>query len=345
MAEQVLEPQVTSDNGTTLVQLSAGSLQFKPGHLEDFVLPPFGLGAFSHLIGEFDSFTGRAEQNKEAFKKITQLKDVYCGNTRPLTWADLTALECLTLQLRTAPELRERLWAIQTRYHDLAPKEFIQEGLDILSPNEIVELSEENLRARAEVIACEFYRLCMLAIFREAMRYKASRRVWLVMGFFLIIYGVGLGYQLFHLNSETTPVFAVLFSGAMGGFISAQRRIQSVTSHGESLVGLIELSSLEPLLSSLWPPLSGAIFAVVLYAIFASGLITGDMFPKIPDKGSEGVFVRIFCSNCTPNSAVEVGKLIVWCFIAGFAERFVPDALSRLVSKADAKPKPDKRPK
>jgi hypothetical protein len=129
----------------------------------------------------------------------------------------------------------------------------------------------------------------------------------------------------------------------MGGFISVQRRIQSVTDTGESLVGLIELSGLSTRLSSLWAPVSGAIFAVVLYAMFAGKLVSGDVFPTIQPNGMpSGVFLQLFCSACGPVGSANAGKLVLWCFVAGFAERFVPDALARFVSKADTNKKKDK---
>ena len=224
-----------------------------------------------------------------------------------------------------------------------SPKEFLEQDRAITDSSIIQTLSVEDLRARTEVIACEFFRLCMLAVCRESMRAKASRRAWIAMSAFMILYFVGLILQ-YKCKRWQTTLPAVLFAGAVGGFISAQRRIQSVTDHGESLVGLIELSSLSTVFSYLWAPVSGAIFAVVLYAMFAGHLILGEIFPNIQtnDHLQFGVFTRLFSSGSGPTDGVSAAKLIIWCFIAGFAERFVPDALARFVSKADATQKKHK---
>lgn len=314
------------------------SALFQPEHLEDVRLPRFGLVFFNHLIGEFDSFTGRADLNSEAFNKASQLKEVYFGNTRPLTWGDLAAMECLTLQLRTGPELQERFWAIQTRYREVAPRQFFPQDADMISRTVIQALPDCELRARIEVIASEFFRVCMLSMCREAMRAKASLRAWIAMFAFLAVYSLGLFLAL--VENLHSPLPAVLFAGAMGGFVSVQRRIQSVTDHGESLVGLIELSGLSTPLSSLWAPISGAIFAIVLYAMFAGGLVSGEVFPTIHPEGiSSGIFLQLFCSACGPVGIANAAKVVLWCFVAGFAERFVPDAIARFVSKVNTNKK------
>jgi hypothetical protein len=172
------------------------------------------------------------------------------------------------------------------------------------------------VRARIEVLACEFFRLCVLSMCREDIRAKASFRAWIAMFVFLAVYAIGLIFAF--VRDFHSPLPAVLFAGAMGGFISVQRRIQSVTDHGESLVGLIELSGLSTPFSSLWAPVSGAIFAVVLYRMFAGGLFSGDVFPNIhPEGRSSGVFLQLFCSTCGPVGSANAAKLVLWCFANG----------------------------
>jgi hypothetical protein len=196
-------PRVESESSS---QRNTSAEQYQPDHLDDVTLPRFGLVFFNHLIGEYDSFTCRADLNRDAFNKISHLKEIYLGNTRPLTWGDLAALECLTLQLRTGQELRERFWALQMRYREAAPKEFVQDEMIVAERASIKTMPDDELRARAEVIAWEFFRLCILAICREAMRSTASRRTWFAMLAFVGFYILGLflwismDHRRFHLS-------------------------------------------------------------------------------------------------------------------------------------------------
>jgi hypothetical protein len=49
---------------------------------------------------------------------------------------------------------------------------------------------------------------------------------------------------------------------------------------------------------------------------------------------SDSVDFNRFVKETGPADGVEFGKLLVWAFIAGFAERFVPDTLDRMVARA-----------
>jgi hypothetical protein len=70
-------------------------------------------------------------------------------------------------------------------------------------------------------------------------------------------------------------------------------------------------------------PILGAVFAIILYFFFAGGLVTGSLFPEFK----------------LPLDGINVAKLVIWSFIAGFAERFVPDRLDQLSQQANPKVK------
>jgi len=75
---------------------------------------------------------------------------------------------------------------------------------------------------------------------------------------------------------------------------------------------------------------------VVLYMIFASELITGQLFPAFePDKGSEALqnVKLLFAYHCV--SYVDYAKLMVWSFIAGFSEKVVINVIGTFSTKSE----------
>ncbi|MEM9808584.1 MAG: hypothetical protein AAF959_25265 [Cyanobacteria bacterium P01_D01_bin.56] len=78
-------------------------------------------------------------------------------------------------------------------------------------------------------------------------------------------------------------------------------------------------------------PIFGGLFAFVLYAVFVAGIIQGELFPKF--KGTEDSFTTPyeFSSNTIPETNADLSKAILWAFIAGFAEGFVPNFIDKLV--------------
>jgi hypothetical protein len=159
-------------------------------------------------------------------------------------------------------------------------------------------------------------------------------------------------------------VGSVAFAGILGGCVSMIQRIQSAPSEGDALFNLAALTNGWRGLSL--SPLYGGIFASLLFVLFASGLLQGSAFPRIKTlevKESSSVSgkavesattqsatqvspnthtttgdkpipkLKEFLQNTGPQDGVAFALLIVWSFIAGFAERLVPDTLNRLVAK------------
>lgn len=129
-----------------------------------------------------------------------------------------------------------------------------------------------------------------------------------------------------------------MLSGAIGGFVSMQRRLQTINSEGAPLVDLLELQYGQ--FTVLLSPVSGAIFAALLYMVFVGGLVGGDLFPRFmhpaDPSGAAARFSFTQLNSAGPATAADFGKLIVWAFIAGFAEKFVPDTLNKIIDKTKA---------
>ena len=84
---------------------------------------------------------------------------------------------------------------------------------------------------------------------------------------------------------------------------------------------------------SLVPAVVGIIAAVMIYLLFAAGLLKGDLFPEFAcAEGKTCTDFHGFVSDWMPVNAPANAKAIVWGFIAGFSERFMPDILNRLAN-------------
>lgn len=155
-------------------------------------------------------------------------------------------------------------------------------------------------------------------------------------------------------------VFAFL-AGNLGGSIALARRLPK---SDERSLGLLASGWIHTLM----PILYGGLMAGVAYLLFMSGILTGEISAKeltaIGTEEKELVDVvsdkskGLFRSNLFPNfemqgeyadkaastdtlsmravlsirpvDVVDFGKLLVWCFLAGFSERFVLDILRAL---------------
>lgn len=141
-----------------------------------------------------------------------------------------------------------------------------------------------------------------------------------------------------HLNPGNVIIsapMAAFAAGVIGGFVGLQRRLKKMSD--DDLV----------LLANSWvyvclSPLVGGILAVVVYVLFISGLLAGDLFPRFVADDSPGGakpkgLAAIFAIH---GGAADYAKMIFWSFIAGFSERFATDIISRFESSAAPENKP-----
>ena len=302
------------------------------------------------------------------------------------TWADLFELEKCVLKLQPEETVRRRAWALRAKYKTVASdKEY--EAYQTSNPPDPKTAKIEELRADLERILDEFHWIYSFAPIREKERDSLSEMVFSITVILIIaaLAFATVAYFLSPKDPTKTPVNVpilpiVITMGMIGGYISLQRRIQAVPCTGDPIVNIAQISNSR--FSVYLAPVSGAVFAALLYIVFTGGLLQGPLFPTIstaegtcsgaeaggkrlpadpkvgsqdaqPDSTVKGgpqepkseketkcaktVSVREFVTATAPATGVQFAILLVWSFIAGFAERFVPDAIDRLVTQAAQK--------
>jgi hypothetical protein len=140
---------------------------------------------------------------------------------------------------------------------------------------------------------------------------------------------------LFYIANEQmgTMIFALLIGG-VGSCVSFFLRFPKLTE-----------TELEFMVSSWWslivPVLIGFVMGGFIYIVFFAGILTGDggkglftsnLFPLFTSPPlAEGQPLSLKQAlEIRPVSVQDFGKLLVWCFLAGYSERLVPNILKSL---------------
>lgn len=180
----------------------------------------------------------------------------------------------------------------------------------------------------------------MIAENKDMMRqlFKRIFIVQLVMISLLLLLSL-IGY--IRSNVYMGTIYFSFVVGCIGSGISLQQNIQ------KEKIDTVKLLS-ESWINTLMPFLYGGLLAVVTYILFMSGILSGD--------GGEGLFTSNLFPNFTrpelsenvklnfrivleirPVDVKDFGKLLVWCFISGYSERFVTSILKVMEQKEASK--------
>ncbi|WP_416140765.1 hypothetical protein ACM26W_10490 [Halomonas sp. HK25] len=158
-----------------------------------------------------------------------------------------------------------------------------------------------------------------------------TRRLILMTLVAIVLFTTVFGVSFFF-NERFMMTWAAFLCGIVGGFVSLQQRLPKVT---DEELALLTRSWFQILLV----PIFGGVFALVLYCIFLSGIVTGSLFPEFhypprPDDGPDsGYMIEVFTLTY-PNSGQDLARFLFWSFVAGFSERFVPQIITKVSSSA-----------
>ena len=125
-------------------------------------------------------------------------------------------------------------------------------------------------------------------------------------------------------------VFALLI-GAAGAAVSIARRVESLSEKEAHAIETSWWPLVVPCLVGI--AMGGMIYFLFMASILAGdgekGLFTSNLFPKFTKVESpEGRLLNLKdVLSVRPAGIIDFGKLLVWCFLAGFSERLVPNVL------------------
>jgi len=330
-------------------------------------VPDYGIVFFDNAVkGDYKLVKITDQADRELLDEILERR---VNGT--LTWQDIYTFDLTVLKyIEKIEPLTAKVKSLRNVFKSLAdPAEL--ENSSIINKVDLDNAStpEDKIKLQTEY-AYLIKEYCLRSAFIAATEHLRRRLLRRCILFTLVFFLIAASFVLYSYflsidanTSESTLNFLygfsallmVIFAGMTGAFVSILQRLLNSDNRANPISNLSLLSN--NWLSIFLSPLSGAIFAVILYLFFAGSLITGKIFPAfveapppknivlkggVVDDNKPGKVEEIsnqtnpiqfaeFLSTTGPISGTDYALLLIWSFIAGFAERFVPDNLMSLV--------------
>lgn len=279
------------------------------------------------LFGQYQTL-GRTVENPAAKQEAEKIVGM---EPKLLTWDELYRLELAIIKLEPPEELRRRAWVLRNEYKELASPQEYKDYLASEPPKSDPTTNTEELRADLIRLQEELNWRYIVVWVLEGYRSRILQRlVRLTLGVVFVSVCISYVATIVAFVGSWTDLnlpmlVAIVVPGIIGGLISTVRRTQGLRFGSNADM---DLSQLEQGNTGIYlSPFLGGIFAFIAFFLFAGGFLMGELFPKV-DMNS------LLVSQLDHLDYKEIAKVIIWSFIAGFAERLVPDRLDKLAETA-----------
>jgi hypothetical protein len=278
-------------------------------------------------------------------KRVPALKAVAESLQRLRSRPDLpAAMACERLYYDTLPlaDLRAELWALRDRLARIATPDALA-SFRAHWLQDIDNADEEKVLAETHSILGYTHKSYHLAMIREvaAGRVKFRLFFWTIAILLLVAtltWAFAERLAILEPESLFLGFSMIMIAGVIGAVMSIGRRLQgAINSKVMKDDPLFEIAALElGRVGILLSCLIGAIFALLSYLIFYGAIgkmlgLQGGLLPEFSDHmlGSQ----RGIAAALAFKTDGDMARMLVIAFIAGFAERLVPDAIDRILSQ------------
>lgn len=162
----------------------------------------------------------------------------------------------------------------------------------------------------------------------------------------ILLFMVGYLLETFNTKFQLGTLLFAIVLGSLGASISLMLRIQ------KSENPFIDLMKSDKTVSILMPILYGTLMSGIAYLLFmskilygidltqeagqeAQGLLVSNLFPVFSTPEGSNSVIQNFM-DMKPKDMQNTGKLLLWCFLAGYSESFVTGILKQLEKRASS---------
>ena len=158
-------------------------------------------------------------------------------------------------------------------------------------------------------------------------RQKALNKIWAkLLTVFIVL--VTACIAVIHFGGTSRIPALVFLFGNMGAYVSAHKSLGELKD--DEVIGLSE-----SWLGLVVPSFVGGILAFILYILFLSKIVGGDLFPLfVPDTGVKPKETIDTLGDVHLASAADYAKLFFWSFLGGFNQKYAVDIIQSVKAKA-----------
>ena len=240
-----------------------------------------------------------------------------------LTWSEIYSFDLALVDVRPPESLIRKAYDSRARYRSVAgQKEYdeyiaskpldlgtiqIDPDAEPAKPNVLIE---RELRADIKYLLSKFYLYYALLPMREGLRDQLTKRAVIVTSIVVLLIALAIGLNIggtFFIagveqySSVVVTVLTVALAGTVGGCVSMLQRIQAAPSDGDALFNLAAMTN--GWRGILLSPLYGAIFACLLFILFAGEVLNGSVFPTIVTRARGSATSPSAAVSPTPGAA------------------------------------------
>jgi hypothetical protein len=240
---------------------------------------------FDHVMAEYELLPHHQTETyadpAALRKRIDTIVEKYRSSPSLLTKADIYELEKYILDNQEPQVIQLRAPGLRENYREIAGERAYENYLQSKPLKGRDATSTQVLRADLGRLLDFLHWAYSMIPKREQLRAAILKRIGVVVLIFIALVGVCI-YSLNHVTREPHPIAAtllvVMIMGALGGFVSLQQRIQTIPADGDPILSILQLQSGK--FSLYLAPVSGGIFALVMFYMFQGNIISGTLFPS-----------------------------------------------------------------
>lgn len=252
------------------------------------------------------------------------LPTVYVRRDDVIFPSDLYLLEATLIEHLDAAGLKVRVAGFRDMLSNLLTEESYI-ALSACFKDLNAQVSTDDLLPEARSLISRMYRRYAGVPAVEDIRSNAA--AWMLLCTLVIILAVAFAVPVLH--APTSLIVGVC--GAVGATISTIERLYRFDPRHEPFRTWLAIKS--GAFTLMLSPLVGFVFASIIYLLIKAGLVGGQLFPDLNCLDLIGS--KKGCGYPSFLNA-DTAKLYAWGFVAGWAERMVPDVLNKLVPQAPA---------